>query len=246
MELTDFCFVGHVTIGPRIIGKLEQKGVLNKTNIRGEQNSRVYYVWHNPKNGKYEIASEGVQSAFGKHILEIRENITVDIYQNFLQRLSEVFIPEEPKKRTKKEFTEEQTQKIIDLYKIGTPIKEIAEQFPNRDYKAVYNRIQYLKRKGKLPSNVQEKEPQEQKEECTQQSIEKDNKDVAEAVVDTSDVVDIVKKTQEVMMLELNLRIKSAVSLAAAMLVMGVEYTDDQLAERAVSIADKILEKINA
>lgn len=235
MELTDFCFVGHVTIGPRIISKLEQKGVLNKTNIRGEQNSRVYYVWRNPKNGKYEIASEGVQSAFGKHILEIRENITVDIYQNFLQRLSEVFIPEEPKKRTKKEFTEEQTQKIIDLYKIGTPIKEITDKFPNRDYKAIYNRIQYLKRLGRLPSNVQEKEAYEQK------LIEKEDK--LEDVVETS--VGMVRKTSAVMDLTLNLRVKSAVSLAAAMLVMGVEYTDDQLAERAVSIADKILTKIS-
>ena len=225
MELTDFCFVGHVTIGPRIIGKLEQKGVLNKTNIRGEQNSRVYYVWRNPKNGKYEIASEGVQSAFGKHILSIRENITVDIYQNFLQRLSEVFIPEEPKKRTKKEFTKEQTQKIIDLYKIGTSIKEIADKFPNRDYKAIYNRIQYLKRLGRLPSNTQEKEAK------------------LEDVIETS--IGMVSKTQAVIDLKLNLRVKSAVSLAAAMLVMGVEYTDDQLAERAVSIADKILTKIN-
>lgn len=240
MELTDFCFVGHVTIGPRIISKLEQKGVLNKTNIRGEQNSRVYYVVKN-KNGTYEIASEGVQSAFGKHILEIRENITVDIYQNFLQRLSDVFIPEEPKKRTKREFTEEQTQKIIDLYKIGTPIKEIADKFPNRDYKAIYNRIQYLKRLGRLPSNVEEKEVQKRKEAHEQKPIEKEDK--LEDVVETS--VGMVRKTQAVVDLTLNLRVKSAVSLAAAMLVMGVEYTDDQLAERAVSIADKILTKIS-
>lgn len=240
MELTDFCFVEHVTIGPRIISKLEQKGVLNKTKIRGEQNSRVYYVVKN-KNGTYEIASEGVQSAFGKHIISIRENITVDIYQNFLQRLADVFIPEEPKKRTRREFTNEQTQKIIDLYKIGMPVKEIAEQFPNRDYKAVYNRIQYLKRKGKLPSNVHEKEAQNRKEEYEQQPIEKEDK--LEEIVETS--VDMVSKTQAVIDLKLNLRVKSAVSLAAAMLVMGVEYTDDQLAERAVNIADKILTKIS-
>jgi hypothetical protein len=92
-----------------------------------------------------------------------------------------------------------------------------------------------------LTSNVQEKEAQKQKEAYEQKPIEKEDK--LEDVVETS--VGMVSKTSAVMDLTLNLRVKSAVSLAAAMLVMGVEYTDDQLAERAVSIADKILTKIS-
>lgn len=244
MELTDFCFIGHVTIGPRIIGKLEQKGVLNKTNIRGEQSSRVYYVWRNPKNGKYEIASDGSNSSFGKHILSVREVITVDSYQNFLQRLSEVFIPEEPKKRTKKEFTDEQTQKIIDLYKIGTPIKEIAEAFPNREYKSVYNKIQYLKRMGKLPSIVKEKEVQKE-EQKTVEPEQKPEPQPEQKPLEIEDIPEVAHKVGALMMCELNLRVKSAITLAAAMLVMGVDFTDEQLATRAVGITDKILEKIN-
>lgn len=168
MEITDFCFLGHAVLGPRIISKIEQKGVINKTHKNGDNINLVYFVHKYSSKNIYEIECAGKDSAWGKHILSTRTNITVDGFQKFLKDLSEVFIPEESKKRIKKKFTKEQTQKIIDLYKIGTSIKEIADKFPNRDYKAIYNRIQYLKHSGALPSNVQEKEVQKQKEECEQ------------------------------------------------------------------------------
>lgn len=224
MEITDFCFLGHAVLGPRIISKIVQKGVLNPTHIQGNDVNRVYYV------GKmvhgYQIMEEGKDAAFGKHILGSRYVVTVDGFQGFLKQLAEVFLPE---KKPRKRISNDKQQKIIDMVKAGIPSSEIAQQL-NMKPASLHSKVYQLRKKGLLPK-------------VEEMKIEAMAKKVHEKVEEPTEVGKI-STVQNVMTIELGTRVKSAITLAAAMLVMGVEFTDDQLAERAVNITDKILERI--
>lgn len=224
MEITDFCFLGHAVLGPRIISKIVQKGVLNPTHIQGNDVNRVYYVGKMVRG--YQIMEEGKDAAFGKHILGSRYVVTVDGFQGFLQQLAEVFLPE---KKPRKRMSEDKQQKIIDMVKAGIPSSEIAQQL-NMKPASLHSKVYQLRKKGLLPK-------------VEEMKIEAMAKKAHEKVEEPTEVSKI-GTVQNVMTIELGMRVKSAITLAAAMLVMGVEFTDDQLAERAVNITDKILERI--
>ena len=224
MEITDFCFLGHAVLGPRLISKIVQKGVLNPTHIQGNDVNRVYYVGKMVRG--YQIMEEGKDSAFGKHILSSRYVVTVDGFQGFLQQLAEVFLPE---KKPRKRMSDDKQQKIIDMVKAGIPSSEIAQQL-NMKPASLHSKVYQLRKKGLLPK-------------VEEMKIEAMAKKAHEKVEEPTEVGKI-STVQNVTNIELGTRVKSAITLAAAMLVMGVEFTDDQLAERAVNIADKILERI--
>lgn len=224
MEITDFCFLGHAVLGPRIISKIVQKGVLNPTHIQGNDVNRVYYVGKMVRG--YQIMEEGKDAAFGKHILGSRYVVTVDGFQGFLQQLAEVFLPE---KKPRKRMSDDKQQKIIDMVKVGIPSSEIAQQL-NMKPASLHSKVYQLRKKGLLPK-------------VEEMKIEAMAKKAHEKVEEPTEVGKI-STVQNVMTIELGTRVKSAITLAAAMLVMGVEFTDDQLAERAVNITDKILERI--
>lgn len=224
MEITDFCFLGHAVLGPRIISKIVQKGVLNPTHIQGNDVNRVYYVGKMVRG--YQIMEEGKDAAFGKHILGSRYVVTVDGFQGFLQQLAEVFLPE---KKPRKRMSDEKQQKIIDMVKAGIPSSEIAQQL-NMKPASLHSKVYQLRKKGLLPK-------------VEEMKIEAMSKKAHEKVEEPTEVGKI-STVQNVTNVELGTRVKSAIMLASAMLVMGVDFTDDQLAERAVNIMDKILERI--
>lgn len=224
MEITDFCFLGHAVLGPRIISKIVQKGVLNPTHIQGNDVNRVYYVGKMVRG--YQIMEEGKDAAFGKHILGSRYVVTVDGFQGFLQQLAEVFLPE---KKPRKRMSDEKQQKIIDMVKAGIPSSEIAQQL-NMKPASLHSKVYQLRKKGLLPK-------------VEEMKIEAMSKKAHEKVEEPTEVGKI-STIQNVTNVELGTRVKSAIMLASAMLVMGVDFTDDQLAERAVNITDKILERI--
>ena len=95
---------------------------------------------------------------------------------------------------------------------------------------SLHSKVYQLRKKGLLPK-------------VEEMKIEAMSKKAHEKVEEPTEVGKI-STIQNVTNVELGTRVKSAIMLASAMLVMGVDFTDDQLAERAVNITDKILERI--
>jgi hypothetical protein len=96
---------------------------------------------------------------------------------------------------------------------------------------SLHSKVYQLRKKGLLPK-------------VEEMKIEAMARKAHEKAEEPQTEVGKISTVQNVMTIELGTRVKSAITLAAAMLVMGVDFTDDQLAERAVNITDKILERI--
>ena len=246
MEITDFCFLGHAVLGPRIIAKIEQKGVTNKERITGTDANRVYYVGKT-KDG-YQVCGDGKDSAFGKHILSSRDNITVDEFQHFLQEFANVFIPEKEKKRKYEVMSDNKVQRIIEMVKCGCTHTEMVNEL-HIDSKKLSNKLCYLRKKGLIPSVNDSKIERMAKEVHTEPKSEpKPEPKKAEVEIGDNElfsIPEIAKKASELAINEMNIKINSSVMLAAAMLVMGVDFTDEQIAFKAVNISDIIFNKIN-
>lgn len=249
MEITDFCFLGHAVLGPRIISKIEQKGVINNTHKNGDNISQVYYVQKDIKKNIYYVECSGKDSSIGKHILSTRTNITVDEFQKFLQDLSGVFLPQEPEKRKRQVMPEEKVQKIVDMVKVGYSTREIADKL-KIDVKVLQNKLAYLRHQGVIPYAMNRKNvkpmnaptdiPEETKKE-PQEQIQEPTPDVTKEVVNTAQALGLTSTAVEI---ERWKKVEMACKLAAAMLVMGVEFTDEQLAKRSVGITNEILKLV--
>ena len=220
MEITDFFFLGHNVIGPRICSKIEQKGVRNPMNLIGENSSKVYFV-QKSKTNIFTLHCEGKESPFGKHIISKRKQITVDEFQNFLKELSELVLPE-PKKGNR--FTDKQVEDIIRMVMEGYTSDEIAKKIGVKTT-AISSKIYQLRSKNLLPS----------KEEC--RAILKEKNKGNENVEEKSVANDLMLKRK----MQKSFIAKDIVcQLLSTGIIRG---SDKEIAIRACNIAEEILKR---
>ncbi len=220
MEITDFFFLGHNVIGPRICSKIEQKGVRNPMRLIGENSSKVYFV-QKSKTNVFTLYSEGKETPFGQHIISKRKQITVDEFQNFLKELSEIVLPE-PKKGNR--FTNKQVEDIIRMVMEGHTSEEIAKKIGVKTT-AISSKIYQLRSKNLLPS----------KEECKALLKEKNKGD--ENIEEKSVVNDSMfkRKIQKTFI---------AKDIVCQLLSTGIIHgSDKEIAIRACNIAEEILKR---
>jgi predicted DNA-binding protein YlxM (UPF0122 family) len=220
MEITDFFFLGHNVIGPRICSKIEQKGVRNPMKLIGENSSKVYFV-QKSKTNIFTLHSEGKETPFGKHIVSKRKQITVDEFQSFLKELSELVLPA-PKKGNR--FTDKQVEDIIRMVMEGYTSDEIAKKIGVKTT-AISSKIYQLRSKNLLPS----------KEECRAILKEKNkgNGNVEEKGVVNNSIVERQKQKAFI-----------AKDIVCQLLSTGIMHgSDKEIAIRACNIAEEILKR---
>jgi len=220
MEITDFFFLGHNVIGPRICSKIEQKGVRNPMNLIGENSSKVYFV-QKSKTNIFTLHCEGKETPFGKHIISKRKQITVDEFQTFLKELSELVLPA-PKKGNR--FTDKQVEDIIRMVMDGYTSDEIAKKIGVKTT-AISSKIYQLRSKNLLPS----------KEECKAILKEKNkgNGNVEEKSV-ANDLM-LKRKMQKSFI---------AKDIVCQLLSTGIIHgSDKEITIRACNIAEEILKR---
>lgn len=227
MEITDFYFVGHSIIGPRICSKIGQKGVRNPMKLIGENSSRIYFV-QKSKNNIFTLYSEGKETPFGQNIIQKRKQITVDRFQNFLLELSKVVLPEMKKVNR---FTNKQVEDIIRMVMDGYTSCEIANKLGVKTV-SISSKVHQLRLKNIIPS----------KEECKLfvEKKKKLSKYVKNGVL--SNQVDSVVSDDNV----LNRRIRKAFmakDIACKLISTGIIYGDKELAIKACNIAEEILKR---
>ena len=220
MEMTDFFFLGHSTIGPRICSKIEQKGVRNPMRLIGENSSKVYFV-QKSKTNVFTLYSEGKETPFGQHIISKRKQITVDEFQNFLKELSEIVLPE-PKKGNR--FTNKQVEDIIRMVMEGHTSEEIAKKIGVKTT-AISSKIYQLRSKNLLPS----------KEECKALLKDKNKCDVNVEEKSVSNDLMFKRKMQKAFI---------AKDIVCQLFSTGIIHgSDKEIAIRACNIAEEILKR---
>ena len=220
MEMTDFFFLGHSTIGPRICSKIEQKGVRNPMRLIGENSSKVYFV-QKSKTNVFTLYSEGKETPFGQHIISKRKQITVDEFQSFIKELSEIVLPE-PKKGNR--FTNKQVEDIIRMVMEGHTFEEIAKKIGVKTT-AISSKIYQLRSKNLLPS----------KEEC--KALLKEKNKGNENVEEKSVVNDLMfkRKIQKALI---------AKDIVCQLFSTGIIHgSDKEIAVRACNISEEILKR---
>lgn len=220
MEITDFFFLGHNVIGPRICSKIEQKGVRNPMSLIGENSSKVYFV-QKSKTNIFTLHSEGKETPFGQHIISKRKQITVDEFQTFLKELSELVLPA-PKKGNR--FTDKQVEDIIRMVMEGYTSDEIAKKIGVKTT-AISSKIYQLRSKNLLPS----------KEECRAILKEKNkgNGNVEEKGVVNNSIVERQKQKAFI-----------AKDIVCQLLSTGIMHgSDKEIAIRACNIAEEIIKR---
>lgn len=217
MEITDFFFLGHNVIGPRICSKIEQKGVRNPMKLIGENALKVYFV-QKSKTNIFTLHCEGKETPFGQHIISKRKQITVDEFQGFLKELSEIVLPE-PKKGNR--FTNKQVEDIIRMVMEGYTSEEIAKKIGVKTT-AISSKIYQLRLKNLLPS----------KKECKAllKGVNKGSVNVEEKSV-VNDLA-FTRKIQKTFI---------AKDIACKLISTGIIYGDKELAIKACNIAEEIL-----
>ena len=220
MEITDFFFLGHNVIGPRICSKIEQKGVRNPMKLIGENALKVYFV-QKSKTNIFTLHCEGKETPFGQHIISKRKQITVDEFQGFLKELSEIVLPE-PKKGNR--FTNKQVEDIIRMVMEGYTSKDIAKKIGVKTV-SISSKVHQLRSKNLLPS----------KEECKALLKEKNkgNENVEEKSV-ANDLM-LKRKMQKAFI---------AKDIVCQLLSTGIIHGGDkEIAIRACNIAEEILKR---
>ena len=229
MEITDFYFVGHSIIGPRICSKVYQKGVRNPMNLIGENSSKVYFV-QKSKTNIFTLYSEGKETPFGQHIISKRKQITVDEFQSFLKELSEIVLPE-PKKGNR--FTNKQVEDIIRMVMDGYTSCEIANKLGVKTV-SISSKVHQLRLKNIIPS----------KEECKLfvENKKKLSKNVENGVLN-NEVNSVVSDDNM-----LKRRIRKAFiakDIACKLISTGIMYNNKELAIKSCDIAEEILKRCN-
>lgn len=234
MKITDFCFIGHVNMGPTIISKVIAKGVENPYNCNGMSSNLVYYILYDSNKKIYTLGENGIESAFGKHILSTRNQITVDEYQKFLKQLSETFLPEkEETKSNRLKLSPQKEQKFIDLVKMGDyPDEQIADML-GMTKAQVKNKKCYLRKRGVIGDSQTKK--------LNKDAVEERKENIKVGSEPTAQVLNSVAVGAEKMRAE---KVRVATTLAAAILAVETDMPDAQLAERAVNITNEILKLI--